>query len=163
MCRLVNGRTVLANVRPIGRADSRRWIISVTDVTAQVQSDTAIKALSDEKVFESKRLLEEAEDRRRIAVAQKEQQALLVDVVSHELRNGISPILHSAMFVRDSLLELVKNKNLSGDSLALLRDDLEACDAIVDGANQMERVANDVLVRGSREFRYRLLLLGCCD
>ncbi len=63
----------------------RTWIASVTDISAQADGERELKRLSDARVQESALQAEEAEERRRIAVAQKEQQGLLVDVVSHEV------------------------------------------------------------------------------
>lgn len=68
----------------------------------------------------------------------------------HELRNSINPILQSALLIKASLLEARRDGSETPDSLKSsdgidIQEDLEACDAIIDSANQMERVANDVL------------------
>lgn len=115
----------------------------MTDITAQEQHATALRLLSEQRIANSKKAAIESEDRRRVAVAQKEQQALLVDVVSHELRNAINPILQSSLLIRNSLIRL-QNK-LNPEHNFNVDEDIEACDAIIDSANQMEMVANDVL------------------
>lgn len=113
-----------------------------------MEGERAIQRLSDQRV-------EEAEHRRKEAIYQKEQQALLVDCVSHELRNGINPILQSSILIRHSLmltetsfrLALQKDglNTVTEANLQAIEEDIEACDAIIDSANQMERVANDIL------------------
>lgn len=126
------------------------WYIgSIIDITTQVEADLAMTRLSEQRVAE-------AEERRREAILQKEQQALLVDVVSHELRNGCNPVLQSSLLIQNSLSR-VKEKmtrslqdgipfKVDETMLANLNEDLSACEAIVDSSMQMERVANDVLV-----------------
>jgi signal transduction histidine kinase len=149
--RLTNGRTVDAISVPDFSANTPEgapYIGSITDVTNQVASEVAIQRLSDQRVAE-------ADQRRKDAIFQKEQQSLLVDVVSHELRNAINPILQSSLLIKNSLImaHAAYKKGLDGDqvvpvtelSMQHMMEDLEACDAIIDSATQMERVANDVL------------------
>jgi hypothetical protein len=58
--------------------------------------------------------------------------------------------LQSALLIKASLLEARRDvvkapaENTPTDGIDI-QEDLEACDAIIDSANQMERVANDVL------------------
>jgi PAS domain-containing protein len=156
--RLKNGKTVLAqSVRTIDRKDgSVVWVGSVTDITAQVESEAQVAKLSEERVQVSQRHAQEAEERRKVAVQQRENTECLVDMVSHETRNAISPILHSTSLVKKSLLELQRQllemeqtAELSDGvkaSMDKLEDDFEALDAITDSAHAQERVSNDILV-----------------
>lgn len=149
---LKNGRTVIVESRPdlASSVDGiAPFISSTNDISAQVAGELEIQKLSDQRVAD-------AEHRRREAIFQKEQQSLLVDVVSHELRNAINPILQSSLLIKASL-NLARNAlTVDSDSDGVPRsgkfdfgesldEDIEACDAIIDSANQMERVANDVL------------------
>lgn len=52
------------------------------DVTAEVRHQEAVERLNEERINEQTRLAAEAEERRKAAVFQKEQQALLIDVTS---------------------------------------------------------------------------------
>ena len=148
---LKNGKTVTTDAILSGSntlSGEAPYISSINDVTAEVEGERAMQRLSDQRV-------EEAEQRRKDAIHQKEQQALLVDCVSHELRNGINPILQSSLLIRHSLMltessfRLALQKDgfttVSEANLRSIEEDIEACDAIIDSANQMERVANDIL------------------
>lgn len=82
----------------------------------------------------------------------------------HELRNSINPILQSALLVKASLLEARGSDSANGTDSAHgidIQEDLEACDAIIDSANQMERVANDVL--GQCQFLLQEKLISVSD
>lgn len=125
------------------------------DVTAEVRHEQAVARLNEERIQQQTLLAAEAEERRKAAVFQKEQQALLIDVTSHELRNSLNPITQSAILIKASLLEAQNRADkAAADDLKVgidIQEDIEACDAIIDSANQMERVANDVL--GEYAFR----------
>lgn len=155
--RLTNGKTVFAQSVPtISQEDgSFVWVGSITDVTQQVESDAKIAHMKEEKIEESMRHADEAEERRRIAVEQRDHIEYLVDMVSHETRNAISPILQSSLLVKKSLLELHRqllDLALTVDlpegikaSIDKLEEDFEALDAITDSAHAQERVSNDIL------------------
>lgn len=49
--------------------------------------------MSKEREARAKREAEEAEQRRRVAVEEKRQQELLIDVTSHEIRNPVRTAL----------------------------------------------------------------------
>jgi len=149
--RLKNGKTVstesiLDNTLNID--GDYPYVSSINNITLQVEGERTIQLLSDQR-------LAEAEQRRKDAITQKEQQALLIDMTCHETRNLIGPILQSSLLIKQSLtmleglLSLALRTNsldhIHEASLGALEEDLEACDAIIDSANQMERVANDVL------------------
>lgn len=149
---LKNGKTVIAEaIRDMTTTltGGAPYIGSTNDITLQVEGESAIQRLSDQRVAE-------AEQRRKDAIHQKEQQALLVDCVSHELRNGINPILQSSLLIRHSLMLTegsfslaLRNSGgtmtITEENLRAIEEDIEACDAIIDSAHQMERVANDIL------------------
>lgn len=77
---------------------------------------------------------------------------LMIDVVSHEIRNPISAILNCADLTRASLLSFVSslpNLPLPVSCITSIRDELslnlEAIDSIMECALAQERVANDTL------------------
>ncbi|BGP14897.1 hypothetical protein JCM10213_003746 [Rhodosporidiobolus nylandii] len=132
------------------------WIGSVTDVTAQAKAEEAVLQVSKEREARAKKEAEEAEERRKVAVEEKRQQELLIDVTSHEIRNPISAILQNSDFTRSSLQSLrslllsLKEKNalpqeLDGKLLADLDEDIEALDSITECGLAQERIANDIL------------------
>ncbi|KAJ9104455.1 hypothetical protein QFC21_001950 [Naganishia friedmannii] len=153
---LKNGRVLQAQTVPSvagNNKDNLTFVSAIMDVTFEVRHHEAVERLNEERIREQTRLTAEAEERRKAAVFQKEQQALLIDVTSHELRNSINPILQSALLVKASLLEARGSVTADETRPAHgidIQEDLEACDAIIDSANQMERVANDVLADPSR-------------
>ncbi|BGP46992.1 hypothetical protein JCM10450v2_002844 [Rhodotorula kratochvilovae] len=132
------------------------WIGSVTNVTAQARAEEDLLQLSKEREERAEQYAREAEERRKIAVEEKKQQELLIDVTSHEIRNPISAILQNADFTRSSLVALrrkfgeLKERNLlpadlDGKLLADLDEDIEALDAITECGMAQERIANDIL------------------
>ncbi|KAJ9111427.1 hypothetical protein QFC19_001196 [Naganishia cerealis] len=151
--KLKNGRVLQVQTVPSIAADNKdslTFVSAIMDVTSEVRHHEAVERLNEERIKEQTRLAGEAEERRKAAVFQKEQQELFIDVTSHELRNSINPILQSALLVKASLLEARMGYSGKDDGRNFvngmnIQEDLEACDAIIDSANQMERVANDVL------------------
>ncbi|KAJ9102896.1 hypothetical protein QFC20_004862 [Naganishia adeliensis] len=150
--RLKNGRVLQAQTVPSIRGEDKEnctFVSAIMDITTEVRHQQAVERLNEERIKEQTRLAAEAEDRRKAAVFQKEQQALLIDVTSHELRNSLNPITQSAILIKASLLAAQgrTENSVTGESKdgIDIEEDLEACDAIIDSANQMERVANDVL------------------
>ncbi|GAA5868815.1 hypothetical protein JCM3774_003906 [Rhodotorula dairenensis] len=132
------------------------WIASVTNVTAQTRAEEELIKLSKEREERAKRDVEEAQERTRIAIEEKRQQELLIDVTSHEIRNPISAVLQNAEVTRTSLqsiratLEQLKKKDalpaqLGEDVLHDLEEDIEALDAISECGMAQERIANDIL------------------
>ncbi|GAA6029574.1 hypothetical protein JCM8097_000945 [Rhodosporidiobolus ruineniae] len=132
------------------------WIGSVTNVTAQAQAEEAVLNLSKEREARANREAQEAEERRKIAVEEKRQQELLIDVTSHEIRNPISAILQNSDFTRSSLQSLrrtlceLKERSalpaeLDGKLLHDLDEDIEALDSITECGLAQERIANDIL------------------
>ncbi|BGP14900.1 hypothetical protein JCM10213v2_002855 [Rhodosporidiobolus nylandii] len=153
-----HGDVVLVQVQPIyAEADKvTGWIGSVTNVTAQAEAEQKVLNLLKEREARAKKEAEEAEERRKVAVAEKKQQELLIDVTSHEIRNPISAILQNSDFTRSSLQSLrslllsLKEKNalpqeLDGKLLADLDEDIEALDSITECGLAQERIANDIL------------------
>lgn len=150
--RLKNGRVLQAQTVPSIRGEDKEnctFVSAIMDVTSEVRHQQAVERLNEQRIEEQTRLAAEAEERRKAAVFQKEQQALLIDVTSHELRNSLNPITQSAILIKASLLEAQNRADkATADETKEgidIQEDLEACDAIIDSANQMERVANDVL------------------
>ncbi|GAA6018404.1 hypothetical protein JCM10207_000881 [Rhodosporidiobolus poonsookiae] len=132
------------------------WIGSVTNVTSQAKAEEAVLNLSKEREARAKKEAEEAEERRKIAVEEKRQQELLIDVTSHEIRNPISAILQNSDFTRSSLQSLrstllaLKHRDalpseLDGQLLTDLDEDIEALDSITECGLAQERIANDIL------------------
>ncbi|BGP00731.1 Two-component-like hybrid sensor histidine kinase 2 [Rhodotorula toruloides ATCC 204091] len=132
------------------------WIASVTNVTAQARAEEAILNVSKEREARAKAEAEEAEERRKVAVEEKRQQELLIDVTSHEIRNPISAILQNSDFTRSSLQKLrdtlltLQQRNalpseLADSTLNDLDEDIEALDAITECGMAQERIANDIL------------------
>ncbi|CDR49093.1 hypothetical protein NBRC10512_002638 [Rhodotorula toruloides] len=153
-----NGRVCLTQITPNHREKDKAtgWIGSTTDVTAQARAEEAILNVSKEREARAKKEAEEAEQRRRIAVEEKRQQELLIDVTSHEIRNPISAILQNSDFTRSSLQKLrdtlvvLQQRNalpseLAGSALNDLDEDIEALDAITECGMAQERIANDIL------------------
>lgn len=125
-------------------------------VTAQARAEEELLKLSKEREERAKRDVEEAQERTRIAIEEKRQQELLIDVTSHEIRNPISAVLQNAEVTRTSLqsirttLEQLKEKNalpeqLGENVLHDLEEDIEALDAISECGMAQERIANDIL------------------
>ncbi|GAA5988813.1 hypothetical protein JCM11641_004861 [Rhodosporidiobolus odoratus] len=138
------------------KEEATGWIASVTDVTAQARAEEAVLQVSKEREFRAKREADEAEQRRKVAVEEKRQQELLIDVTSHEIRNPISAILQNSDFTRSSLQNLLallhslKGRNalpaeLDGKLLDDLEEDIEALDSITECGQAQERIANDIL------------------
>ncbi|GAA5852003.1 hypothetical protein JCM9279_007055 [Rhodotorula babjevae] len=137
-------------------ASATGWIGSVTDVTAQARAEEKLLALSKEREERAEHYAREAEERRKIAVEEKKQQELLIDVTSHEIRNPISAILQNADFTRSSL-QTVRGRlgelkardalpaELDDKLLHDLDEDIEALDAITECGMAQERIANDIL------------------
>jgi hypothetical protein len=85
--RLKNGRILQAQTVPSldGENDDITdctFVTAIMDVTAEVRHQEAVERLNEERIKEQTRLAAEAEERRKAAVFQKEQQALLIDVTS---------------------------------------------------------------------------------
>lgn len=97
--------------------------------------------------------LHEAERRRREAEESKHQQELLVDLISHEIRNPVSAILQCSSLVRENLVGLKEQLRVAGDGgfkaspklLDDLEEDVGALDSIVQCGLVQERIAGDVL------------------
>ncbi|PRQ77320.1 hypothetical protein AAT19DRAFT_8388 [Rhodotorula toruloides] len=132
------------------------WIGSVIDITAQARAEEAILNLSKEREAMAKAEATESEERRKVAVEEKRQQELLIDVTSHEIRNPISAILQNSDFTRSSLQSLRETlislrsrgalpPELDGEILHDLEEDIEALDAITECGLAQERIANDIL------------------
>ncbi|GJN89911.1 hypothetical protein Rhopal_002900-T1 [Rhodotorula paludigena] len=132
------------------------WIGSVTDVTARAHVEETMLNLLKERESRAKAEAEQAEERRKVAVEEKRQQELLIDVTSHEIRNPISAILQNADVTRSSLISL-RGKlaaldragkfppDLDANLLDTLEEDVEALDAITECGLAQERIANDIL------------------
>ncbi|KAJ8294408.1 Hybrid signal transduction histidine kinase K [Rhodotorula toruloides] len=147
---------VQAVLNNANKEEATEWIASVTNVTAQARAEEAILNVSKEREARAKAEAEEAEERRKVAVEEKRQQELLIDVTSHEIRNPISAILQNSDFtrsslqkLRDTLLTLQQRdalpSELAGSTLNDLDEDIEALDAITECGMAQERIANDIL------------------
>ncbi|BGP30997.1 hypothetical protein JCM10296v2_002761 [Rhodotorula toruloides] len=147
---------VQAVLNNANKEDATGWIASVTNVTAQARAEEAILNVSKEREARAKAEAEEAEERRKVAVEEKRQQELLIDVTSHEIRNPISAILQNSDFtrsslqkLRDTLLTLQQRdalpSELADSTLHDLDEDIEALDAITECGMAQERIANDIL------------------
>ncbi|GAA6018410.1 hypothetical protein JCM10207_000884 [Rhodosporidiobolus poonsookiae] len=147
---------VQCNLNHDDPSEATGWIGSVTNVTAQAKAEEAVLNLSKEREARAKKEAEEAEERRKVAVEEKRQQELLIDVTSHEIRNPISAILQNSDFTRSSLQSLrstlltLKQRDalpseLDGKLLADLDEDIEALDSITECGLAQERIANDIL------------------
>ncbi|GAA5888315.1 hypothetical protein JCM5296_003285 [Sporobolomyces johnsonii] len=132
------------------------WIGSITNVTAQARAEEAVLNLLKEREASAKQDAVDADERRQIAVEEKRQQELLIDVTSHEIRNPISAILQNSDFTRSSLQHLLSTmrklkdrkalpEELNGKMLEDLEEDIEALDAITECGLAQERIANDIL------------------
>ncbi|WWC91472.1 uncharacterized protein L201_006418 [Kwoniella dendrophila CBS 6074] len=107
--------------------------------------------LSDISYQEEKLL--EAERRRIEAEESKQQQELLVDLTSHEIRTPVSAILQCSSLVKENLTSLQSQlKIVNGDGfkatpelLAEIDEDIEALDSIHQCGLVQERIANDIL------------------
>lgn len=125
-------------------------------MTAQARAEEELLKLSKEREDRAKRDVEEAEERTRVAVEEKRQQELLIDVTSHEIRNPISAVLQNAEVTRTSLNSIrttllnLKSRSLLPEQLGEaaihdLEEDIEALDAITECGMAQERIANDIL------------------
>ncbi|OCF72550.1 hypothetical protein I204_06932 [Kwoniella mangroviensis CBS 8886] len=107
--------------------------------------------LSDVSYQEEKLL--EAERRRIEAEESKQQQELLVDLTSHEIRTPVSAILQCSSLVKENLMALQGQLRAAGQTgfratpelLAEIDEDLEALESIHQCGLVQERIANDVL------------------
>jgi signal transduction histidine kinase len=110
----------------------------------------------NEKLQNERTLL--AEQRRREAEEAKQQQELLIDITSHEIRNPISSLMQCSSLVKTNLLGLQEDLGAviaSGDAyhptpqlLHTIQEDLDALDSIYECALTQERISNDVLSLG---------------
>ncbi|WVF67026.1 hypothetical protein IAT40_001769 [Kwoniella sp. CBS 6097] len=100
----------------------------------------------EEKLFEAERRRVEAEE-------SKQQQELLVDLTSHEIRTPVSAILQCSSLVKENLVALQEKLRGSGVDgfraesglLAELEEDIDALESIYQCGLVQERIANDVL------------------
>ncbi|GJN89908.1 hypothetical protein Rhopal_002897-T1 [Rhodotorula paludigena] len=152
------GGVCLAQARPNASnpQEASGWLASVTNVTAQTRAEEELLRISREREEAAQRYADEAEERRKVAVEEKRQQELLIDVTSHEIRNPISAILQNADFTRSSLISLRDRlaalegagkfpQDLDSKLLDTLDEDIEALDAIAECGMAQERIANDIL------------------
>lgn len=108
-------------------------------------------AHAEERAVTARKQAEEAERARIEADERRRGQELLIDVTSHELRQPVSAILNCSSLVRSNLgglyAELTRGVPYtpSESMLKLVRDDLDALDAIYQCGLAQERIANDVL------------------
>jgi len=82
---LKNGRVLQAQTVASVAGDNKdnlTFVSAIMDVTLEVRHHETVERLNEERIKEQTRLAEEAEERRKAAVFQKEQQALLIDVTS---------------------------------------------------------------------------------
>lgn len=112
--------------------------------------------------------IEEAEHRRADAEEARQQQELLIDITSHEIRNPISSLMQCAALVKTNLVFLREEfaAALEGETtrpfvptkqlVLTLDEDLEALDSIYHCGLAQERISNDVLSLG----KIQLDLLG---
>ncbi|GAA6029570.1 hypothetical protein JCM8097_000943 [Rhodosporidiobolus ruineniae] len=153
-----HGEVCLVQVQPnsMDKEKVTGWIGSVTNITLQARAEEAVLNLSKEREARAKQEAKEAEERRKVAVEEKRQQELLIDVTSHEIRNPISAILQNSDFTRSSLQSLrrtlyeLKERSalpaeLDGKLLHDLDEDIEALDSITECGLAQERIANDIL------------------
>ncbi|WVQ94591.1 hypothetical protein IAU59_001671 [Kwoniella sp. CBS 9459] len=102
--------------------------------------------------YQEERLLE-AERRRIEAEESKQQQELLVDLTSHEIRTPVSAILQCSSLVKENLVVLQDQLRGAGVDgfraeprlLTELEEDIEALESIYQCGLVQERIANDVL------------------
>lgn len=64
-------------------------VVISRSITAQARAEEAILNLSKEREAMAKAEATESEERRKVAVEEKRQQELLIDVTSHEIRNPV--------------------------------------------------------------------------
>ncbi|CEQ40499.1 SPOSA6832_02119, partial [Sporobolomyces salmonicolor] len=126
------------------------WIGSITNVTAQARAEEAVLNLLKEREASAKQDALDADERRQVAVEEKRQQELLIDVTSHEIRNPNSDFTRSSLQRLLSTMRKLKDRKalpdeLSGNPLEDLEEDIEALDAITDCGLAQERIANDIL------------------
>ncbi|GAA5834272.1 hypothetical protein JCM11251_000589 [Rhodosporidiobolus azoricus] len=154
-----HGEVCLVQVQPNHKDPGKvtGWIGSLTNITAEAHAEEAVLNLSKEREARAKQDAADAEERRKIAVEEKKQQELLIDVTSHEIRNPISAILQNSDFTRSSLQSLrstflsLRSSNRLPPELADqkifndLEEDIEALDSITECGLAQERIANDIL------------------
>ncbi|GAA6063949.1 hypothetical protein JCM10212_004904, partial [Sporobolomyces blumeae] len=153
-----SSEVVLGSLQPNhpDKARASGWIASLINVTAESRAEDEILNLLKEREASAVKAAEDAEQRRKIAVEEKQSQELLIDVVSHELRGPVSAILQNADMSRTSfqnLVSLFKRLGAQGKLpeefddklLDSLKEDIEAMDAIYECASAQERIANDIL------------------
>jgi signal transduction histidine kinase/CheY-like chemotaxis protein len=91
-----------------------------------------------------------AEDAR----AAKKQQEAFIDVVSHEMRNPLSAIVHCADTISTSFSDVEANPyitNIPEAVLEALRDNVASAHTILDCAKHQKRIIDDVLTLGRIE------------
>ncbi|WOO83027.1 Sensor histidine kinase TmoS [Vanrija pseudolonga] len=125
-----------------------------TDFIGCIVDITARKLNED---LQAQRVLE-AEKRRAEAEEAREQQELLIDITSHEIRNPISSLMQCSELVKSNLqslqeqltdvLDQGKSYNPTRQLLFTISEDLDALESIYQCALTQERICNDVLSLG---------------
>lgn len=108
--------------------------------TGQVKSimacTTDISRLKWAQAFQA-RLAAEAKEAKR-------QQEAFIDVVSHEMRNPLSAIVHCADAIA-SVMEEVKLADISAEAMEALNDNVQSANVILQCANHQKRIIDDIL------------------
>jgi signal transduction histidine kinase len=105
-------------------------------VTSVMACTTDISKLKWAQTFQA-RLAAEAKEAKR-------QQEAFIDVVSHEMRNPLSAIVHCADAIA-STLEEVKGANLPVAAVEALNENAQSADVILQCANHQKRIIDDIL------------------
>ncbi|OCF32334.1 hypothetical protein I316_06002 [Kwoniella heveanensis BCC8398] len=135
-----------------------KWLNGTTTSGTFIRLDMVDSGLSgvmgclSDISYQEERLLE-AERRRIEAEESKQQQELLVDLTSHEIRTPVSAILQCSSLVKENLVVLQENLRGAGVDgfraeprlLTELEEDIEALESIYQCGLVQERIANDVL------------------
>ncbi|KAF2790240.1 hypothetical protein K505DRAFT_251628 [Melanomma pulvis-pyrius CBS 109.77] len=75
----------------------------------------------------------------------KRQQEAFIDVVSHEMRNPLSAIVHCADTISASLDDVQAKETIPDSILDALKENVSAASIILDCANHQKRIIDDVL------------------
>jgi signal transduction histidine kinase len=106
------------------------------EVKSVMACTTDISRLKWAQTFQA-RLAAEAKEAKR-------QQEAFIDVVSHEMRNPLSAIVHCADAIA-STLEEAKAGNLPAAAVEALQENAQSADVILQCANHQKRIIDDIL------------------
>lgn len=137
---------------------SWKWLTGITVEGLFIRLDlvdpsmTGVLGCISDITYQEQRVLD-AQQRQREAEESRQQQELLIDLTSHEIRTPVSAILQCSSLVKENLVALKEQLRWAGEGgykptkelLSDLEEDVEALESIYQCGLVQERIAGDVL------------------